>query len=274
MISSLWKICFILSPVAISQGLTICQQNIVMKLTTEFENSVQNFQFDYCEGLDDGRGYTSGIIGFTTGTMDANVVIKQYCAVKPKNLLCRYMPRLKQLDGFFLNGNGDPNSVKGLEGYCESWAIESKSPQFQAIQLNSLKSMYYSPSQRLADRVGLKTPIGRGLFYDTAIQHGPEGSGDSLEGMIDRMSVPGPFYALAPSKGGIEMRYIRAFLKFRKYALCNPQEPSYKEYWCQTLYRIESYQKLLDSSPFFTVSANALDNSGNPITISCYPRVI
>ncbi|KAI8900286.1 lysozyme-like domain-containing protein [Globomyces pollinis-pini] len=265
---------FILVSQVIANGLSICQENIVMKLTTVFENSVQNFQYDFCSSINDGRGYTSGIIGFTTGTMDAHLVIKQYCKVNPGNSLCRYLWRLQQLDEYFLYGTGDPNSVEHLEGYCEAWRVESQSPEFQAIQLHKLKSMYFIPSQRMADEVGIKSAIGRGLFYDTAIQQGPECDGDCLSGMIKRMSQPGPFYAKAPSKGGIEMRYIRMFLKFRKYVLTNPQNWVFQESWSKTLYRVESYQRVFEASPYFTVTAKALDNGGNPITISCYPRIV
>ncbi|KAJ3150744.1 hypothetical protein HK101_001945 [Irineochytrium annulatum] len=46
--------------------------------TNIYENSQRQFAFDFCEDVNDGRGYTSGIVGFTTGTRDAYLVIDNY----------------------------------------------------------------------------------------------------------------------------------------------------------------------------------------------------
>jgi chitosanase len=53
-------------------SLDLCQKSIVFQTTNIFENSQLHFAFDYCENIKDGRGYTSGIIGFTTGTHDVS----------------------------------------------------------------------------------------------------------------------------------------------------------------------------------------------------------
>ncbi|KAI8900288.1 lysozyme-like domain-containing protein [Globomyces pollinis-pini] len=257
----------------LAKDLTTCQKNIALKITTMFENSVQNFQFDYCQNIDDGRGYTSGIIGFTTGTMDASALIQVYCKQYPKGAVCKYIPQLKKLDGFAAQGQ-DADSVKGLEGYCDAWGTESQTETFQQAQINALEAMYYIPSQHYADEVGLTIPVGRSFFYDISIQQGPSGGADTLADMIERISQPGPFHATAPIDGGDESLYIKNFMAFREYVLCNAQDESTAAAWCETLYRVQSYKYVFEQTPDFGTTAEALDNDGYPYTASCYPRLV
>jgi hypothetical protein len=45
-----------------------CQKVRMYRLTSMYENSDIYLHFGYCQDLGDGRGYTSGIIGFCTAT--------------------------------------------------------------------------------------------------------------------------------------------------------------------------------------------------------------
>ena len=59
----------------------------VLSLVSSAENSSLDFntQYAYIEDIGDGRGYTAGVIGFTSGTGDMIEVVKRYVALKPKN---------------------------------------------------------------------------------------------------------------------------------------------------------------------------------------------
>ena len=43
---------------------------VIDSITSCFENSTKTIQYGYVEALNDGRGYTAGKAGFTTGTGD------------------------------------------------------------------------------------------------------------------------------------------------------------------------------------------------------------
>ncbi|KAJ2768597.1 hypothetical protein IWQ56_002877, partial [Coemansia nantahalensis] len=59
-------------------ALGACSKDIALRITNVYENSDVKFHYDYCENIKDGRGFTSGIVGFCTGTSDAWEVIQEY----------------------------------------------------------------------------------------------------------------------------------------------------------------------------------------------------
>ena len=77
----------------ISQGIL---RKEVFALVSSAENSTTDYtgQYAYIEDIGDGRGYTAGIIGFTTGTGDLLDVINRYTELKPENALEKYIPAL------------------------------------------------------------------------------------------------------------------------------------------------------------------------------------
>ena len=75
-------------------------KKIVFSLVSSAENSTLDYneQYSYIEDIGDGRGYTAGIIGFTSGTGDLLDVVNEYCKLKKNdNLLKKYIPVLKLL---------------------------------------------------------------------------------------------------------------------------------------------------------------------------------
>jgi chitosanase len=246
-------------------ALNACQKSIIFQATNIYENSKVSFSYDYCENLGDGRGYTSGIIGFTTGTHDAYAVIRQYVATPGHgNEFEPYMEALKRIDQV----SGLNPDVKGLSGYCAAWAKASAGQVFRSVQRSALESMYYNPSQKLADTVGLKLPLGRGQFYDAGVQHGIwPGADDTLNDMIDRTTkkVGG-----TPKTGKSELTWVRAFLDMRATVLCNPKNRATQKVWCVSKSRVASYVYALDqSNGSFDTSLPMLDNSGRKVTINC-----
>ena len=61
----------------------------VFALVSSAENSSTDYaeQYQYIEDIGDGRGYTAGIIGFTSGTGDLLDVVNRYTELKPRNEL-------------------------------------------------------------------------------------------------------------------------------------------------------------------------------------------
>ena len=73
----------------------------VFALVSSAENSSTDYaeQYAYIEDIGDGRGYTAGIIGFTTGTGDLLEVVERYTELKPENELKKYISALEQVNG-------------------------------------------------------------------------------------------------------------------------------------------------------------------------------
>lgn len=74
----------------------------VYALVSSAENSSIDYgsQYSYIEDIEDGRGYTAGVIGFTSGTGDLLDVVEKYTELKPTdNILKKYIPALKKVNG-------------------------------------------------------------------------------------------------------------------------------------------------------------------------------
>ncbi|KAI9005906.1 lysozyme-like domain-containing protein, partial [Gaertneriomyces semiglobifer] len=163
-------------------ALTNCQKSIIQQLTNTFENSQKNFAFDYCDDIHDGRGYTVGVVGFTTSTKDALDVIQTYTeSSNYQNEFDDSLPRLLELNST-LSGE-----TSGLKGFCRAWYKASSNPTFRAIQIAKADELYYNPSQTFADELALELPTSRGQMYDAAVQMGIESDPDSLPSMLKRV---------------------------------------------------------------------------------------
>ncbi|KAI8916258.1 lysozyme-like domain-containing protein, partial [Gorgonomyces haynaldii] len=186
-----------------------CQKSIIEQLTNKFEYDQLNFQFDFCKNINDGRGYTAGIVGFTTGTQDAYAVVKEYNELDGHtNEFQNYTTRLSQLASSSRT-NGDTN---GLQGFCLAWHTASANSVFRQVQINKMNQFYYNTALSKAQSAGLVNPSSIGQFYDAAIQHGVEGD-DGLQDMISRTK------ATPPSQGGDEIQFIKTFMDTRKQIL-------------------------------------------------------
>src|ERR671927_1439694 len=53
------------------------------QITSTFENSTLELQYDYVENVGDGRGVTAGRAGFTSATGDLLLVVRRYTEAKP-----------------------------------------------------------------------------------------------------------------------------------------------------------------------------------------------
>ncbi|KAJ3034355.1 hypothetical protein HDV00_005163 [Rhizophlyctis rosea] len=251
-------------------ALNECQKSIVEQLTNVFESSRLTFPFDSCDNINDGRGYTAGVVGFTTGTQDAHAVIKVYLT-KPNHgdEFSPYLDRLQQLDK-----SDDSGSTSGLDGFCKAWYAACSNKAFLEAQLDYADGVYYVPSQKFADDLGLTSSVGRGQLYDAAIQHGIGQYGDSLNTIITRTrsAMRSANQPETPKDGASEQQWVTTFFSQRVNILCNPSDKSTQSVWCQSQYRIKSYQYLAARNFNFTGDGDyvtALDNSGKEIQIKC-----
>ncbi|MFE7510047.1 chitosanase [Streptomyces sp. NPDC057540] len=178
------------------------KKEVAMKLVSSFENSSLDWraQFAYIEDIDDGRGYTAGVIGFCSGTGDMLELVERYTAKKPGNPLARYLGALRAVDG--------TDSHEGLDpGFTNAWRQAAQDTVFQQTQEEERDRVYFTPAVSQAKQDGLRA-LGQFAYYDAAVMHGESGFRDIRSVALSR--------ALPPSRGGDEKAYLKAFLDARE----------------------------------------------------------
>jgi chitosanase len=187
------------------------KKDIAMQLVSAAENSSLDWKSQYSyieynvEGNDkENRGYTGGIIGFTSATGDMLDLIKQYDKISPNNKLSKYILALEKVNG--------SSSQTGLESsFVDDWQAAATDSNFKRAQDELRDKIYFNPAVGLAKRDGLRT-LGQFAYYDAAVMHGP---GDS-DGELISIRSEALKHAKPPAQGGKEVDYLNAFLDARK----------------------------------------------------------
>ncbi|MEU9081172.1 chitosanase [Streptomyces sp. NPDC048357] len=185
------------------------KKEIAMKIVSSAENSSLDWkaQYKYIEDIDDGRGYTAGIIGFCSGTGDMLDLVEYYTQVKPGNVLAKYLPALRRVDGTDSHAGLDPNFTK-------DWVKAAQDAEFKKAQDRERDRVYFNPSVRQgkSDGVGV---LGQFIYYDAIVMHGDGTDPTSFRNIRKRALSK----AKPPSQGGNETAYLNAFLDARVWAM-------------------------------------------------------
>ncbi|KAI9286420.1 lysozyme-like domain-containing protein [Umbelopsis sp. AD052] len=212
-------------------------EKMAQLITNVFENGNTVMGYAYVEALGDGRGYTSGYIGFTSGTNDALTVIKQYTKRKPKNGLTKYVPELTRLSKLkFCDRHR--NDTKKLSGYPAAWTKTACSdPNFVQTQLDVGFAMYLAPALKYAASVQVKSNLGKAIFYDTIINHGWQ----YVEPLIN---LPRILQLTGPRKHNeSEKSFLNRFLVTRRQLMCCFPD----DVWPPAADRVADLQRLVSS---------------------------
>ncbi|OLB80383.1 MAG: chitosanase, partial [Actinobacteria bacterium 13_2_20CM_2_71_6] len=183
--------------------------DIAMQLVSSAENSTLNWkaQYKYIEDIKDGRGYTAGIIGFCSGTGDMLDLVQLYANRKPGNVLAKYLPALRKVNGSASHKGLDPNFTK-------DWRTAAADSAFQQCQNDERDRVYFTPAVSQAKADGLHA-LGQFCYYDAIVMHGP-GTDPVSFGGIRKTAMK---KAKTPAQGGNEVTYLNAFLDARKAAM-------------------------------------------------------
>lgn len=185
------------------------KKDIAMQIVSSAENSSLDWkaQYKYIEDIDDGRGYTAGIIGFCSGTGDMLDLIEYYTDVKPGNVLAKYLPALRQVDGTDSHKGLDPNFTK-------DWAKAAQDGEFKKAQDHERDRVYFNPAvkQGKSDGVGA---LGQFMYYDAIVMHGDGSDSTSFRNIRKRALSK----AKPPAQGGNETTWLNAFLDARVWAM-------------------------------------------------------
>jgi chitosanase len=190
------------------------KKEIAMELVSAAENSSLDWKAQYAyieynvEGnAKENRGYTAGIIGFTSKTHDMLELVEYYTTIAPGNMLAAYLPALRNVDG--------TSSTTGLGKLFErDWMTAGADPKFRLAQDHERDRVYFDPAVDQARRDGLRT-LGQFLYYDAIVMHGPGDDPDSFGGIRSAAMK----HAKTPAQGGDETAYLSAFLDARKAAM-------------------------------------------------------
>lgn len=185
------------------------KKDIAMQIVSSAENSTLDWrvQYAYIEDIKDGRGYTAGIIGFCSGTGDMIRVVRAYTKAAPGNVLAKYLPALKAVDGSSSHTGLDPN-------FPRDWKSAARDPLFQKAQDDERDQTYFLPAVQQGRADGLRA-LGQFIYYDALVMHGPGETADSFGG-IRKAALR---KAKTPAQGGSEAAYLSAFLDARVVAM-------------------------------------------------------
>ncbi|MER5439512.1 chitosanase [Streptomyces sp. NPDC002790] len=185
------------------------KKDLAQQIVASAENSTLDWRsaYGYIEDIDDGQGYTAGIIGFCTGTHDLLTLVERYTKAHPDNGLARFLPALRKVDG--------TDSHKGLDpGFTAAWKQEATHKAFRDVQEKERDRGYFDPAVRLAKLDGLGT-LGQFIYYDAMVLHGPGTGPHGFYGLREAALKE----ADTPSQGGKEKAYLDIFLDLRRKAM-------------------------------------------------------
>jgi len=237
----------------VSGDLTPTQEITIKQLTTIFENDTPYFRYGYCENIGDGRGYTAGIVGFTTSTDDLLEIVNIYARLVPDNELAQFIPALIAV--------GNSSSTLGLDDLCLHWHHAANDSTFRDIQDNVTNHLYWIPAGLHSDQTGLQLALTRGEIYDSIVQHGEYGE----DGLVQMINETSGMMGGTPAMGVDEMAWIETYFNVRISHLENPVDPDFGSSGEQTTYRVYAYQSIANSSNWdltlpFTIT---LSDGGN-----------
>ncbi|MEV6490287.1 chitosanase, partial [Actinoplanes sp. NPDC051633] len=180
-------------------------KDIAQQLISTAENSSLNWraQYGYIEDIGDGRGYTGGLVGFCSGTSDMLAVVVEYTRRKPVNVLAKFIPALRTVDGSDSHAGLDP-------GFTTAWRTAATDPVFQKVQEDERDRMYFDPAVTMARADGVRA-MGQFAYYDAAVMHGMNG--------MKQIRAAALRSASTPKLGGDELTWLNAFLNARARAM-------------------------------------------------------
>jgi chitosanase len=187
--------------------LSPAKREIAMQLVSSAENSSLDWrkQYAYIEDIDDDRGYTAGLIGFTSANGDMLDVVARYTSMRAGNPLSDYLPALKALAA-----EGD-SAHTGLDpDFVDAWKQAAQDPAFRASQDQILTEQYLKPAVEQAKKDGLST-LGQFIYYDALVMHGPGSQRVTFGGIRAAANA----VAKTPAQGGSEKAWLNAFLDAR-----------------------------------------------------------
>jgi hypothetical protein len=176
-------------------------QEKAFEITSTAENSTLQWwtQYRYIEdgaGIGDNRGYTAGLVGFTSATGDMDDLIRNYLVPdNPTSPLASFLTGLATCASVGQGPTASSTANTNLgTSFQNAWrAAADNDAVFRKAQRDYRSDNYWDPAFAVAQADGLRA-LGAALYYDTYVNHGPgePGSGDgSFEDIRSSVTLPG-----------------------------------------------------------------------------------
>ncbi len=144
--------------------------NVILQLVSIAEYSTPDWKstVNILDNLNDGRGYTIGLVGFCTGTGDFLEVLKYLKEINPVHILVAFLPIIEQI-----LKSGDTGSVVGLEKLPRVMRKIGKfDKDFLRACWYAIKKYYWKPTLDFCELNGLKSELAKYIVYDTMLNFG------------------------------------------------------------------------------------------------------
>ncbi|KAI9208311.1 lysozyme-like domain-containing protein [Polychytrium aggregatum] len=135
--------------------------------------------YGYIQNIGDGRGYTTNIVGFCSGTGDLPVFLNKLRRLEPCNPLVQYLPDVRALSA------ANSPELTGLEGFAAKVVEQAGGPSGSGpINPNYIKATWNTLSDKSSDsgywgramdasrKYHLGLPISKGQLYDIVLNSG------------------------------------------------------------------------------------------------------
>jgi chitosanase len=242
----------------VGTGLSAAQKLRSVQLISLFENSTLELQYGYISNLNDGRGYTAGRAGFTSGTGDLVLVVRRYVAAVPSSPLAAYLPELDRLAA------SASSNVSGLGGFVAAWQSVAGQQAMRDAQDQIVDDLYFRPAMSRAAQAGIQLPLALMSIYDTNIQHGegtdPDGMPSILAEAIATAGRPANTVAA-------QSAWLRTFLSIRRAHLSNAHDPATRAAWAASVGRVDTLVSLLDRGIVMLDSPFTVNVYGDTFTV-------
>ncbi len=172
--------------------------------TNEYSDPDWRRQYHEIADIEDGRGYTAGIVGFCSGTGDMLDLVSYYTSTTPGNVLAQYIEALDAVNGTESHDGLDPTFVP-------DWKTAATDLAFQDAQDHERDETYFNPAVAQGKSDGIGT-LGQFIYYDALVMHGPGEQHDAFGGMRLAAMENAP----TPAQGGDEAAFLAAFLDVRR----------------------------------------------------------
>lgn len=176
-----------------------------IQLTNLFEHGEVELKFNNVENDEDGRGWTCGLLGYTS---EEAYYFKDYFSKSDWSLKNTKMP--------------------------EQWANACKNPDFIKKQLEVLEKEFGSVAEQAFRNRGCVHNLTLAAFYDTVVQHGAGDDLDSFGAILKSWS-----------KSKTEKENLKNFLKVRKNILKHAHNQSTRKTWADSVSRVDVLEALL-----------------------------
>ena len=180
-------------PVDSIPGCSLNDADTIQSLVAIPENSTTNWEkaYTYIEDIKDGRGFTCGLVGFTSGTHDLLMVVNELKKINANHPLVEFLPNLRKVDG--------TSSTKGLEGFAEKVKTLKDDQDWKKAQWVVLIRLYWKPSFDVCVKFNVKSPLSLYIIYDSYLNFG------NVKWILRDMNA-------SPAEEGKEAEWLTKFL--------------------------------------------------------------